>query len=565
MASETPQQKSNTPNIWPWALVVGLLAGFVVGREISPRKGGGETAAEPAAAPTAAAPSPAAAPAMPGKIYKNEADFPASWTKSTALTNVAGLSWDGVTGEQKATAMQALNENNCECGCGMGSIAVCAHKDPNCPRSPKIAKRVVEMAKEGKGLKDILAYIGSENPKPGGGAAPSAAAPTPSSRKVAIPANAPRKGPKHAKVTIVEFSDFQCPFCSMVVPTMEQITKAYPKDVAFVFINFPLRSIHPQAADAAKAFVAAQRQGKGWEMHDKMFANQKALSAADLQKYAGEIGLNAGKFKKDFDDPATAKSVTDDEALASAAGVQGTPTFYANGREPQGRDFDSWKKLIDEEIKKADELLKKGTKPADLYDKLVEANMAAAPAPAAAAAAPAVPSNVKIDVGDSPAIGPRSAPVTVVAFSDFQCPYCSRAVPTMKEIEEKYKGKVRIAFKHLPLDFHQNAKIAAEASMAANEQGKFWPYHDKLFQNQQQLDRSSLEKYAAELGLNMTKFKAALDSGKYKKRVEDDAKLAASVGATGTPTFYVNGKQVVGALPFDQFKPVIDAALTAKN
>jgi protein-disulfide isomerase len=99
--------------------------------------------------------------------------------------------------------------------------------------------------------------------------------------------------------------------------------------------------------------------------------------------------------------------------------------------------------------------------------------------------------------------------------------------------------------------------------MAANEQGKFWPYHDKLFQNQQQLDRPSLEKYAAELGLNMTKFKAALDSGKYKKQVEDDAKLAASVGATGTPTFYVNGKQIVGAQPFDQFKPLIDAALAA--
>ena len=113
--------------------------------------------------------------------------------------------------------------------------------------------------------------------------------------------------------------------------------------------------------------------------------------------------------------------------------------------------------------------------------------------------------------------------MTVVAFSDFQCPFCSRAVPTMKQIEDTYKGKVRIAFKHLPLSFHQNAQIAAEASMAANEQGKFWEMHDKLFANQQQLDRPSLEKYAQELGLNMAKFKAALDSGKFKKQVQEDA------------------------------------------
>ena len=134
-------------------------------------------------------------------------------------------------------------------------------------------------------------------------------------------------------------------------------------------------------------------------------------------------------------------------------------------------------------------------------------------------------------------------------------------MPLLKEIEDKYKGKVRIAFKHLPLDFHNNAKPAAEASMAANEQGKFWEYHDKLFANQQQLDRASLEKYAQELGLNMGKFKAALDSGKYRKLVEDDARQAGQVGATGTPTFFVNGQSVVGAQPFSAFQPIIDQAL----
>ena len=114
--------------------------------------------------------------------------------------------------------------------------------------------------------------------------------------------------------------------------------------------------------------------------------------------------------------------------------------------------------------------------------------------------------------------GPASAKVTVVAFSDFQCPFCSRAVPVLKQIEDEYKGKVKIAFKQLPLPFHDKAHLAAEAALAANEQGKFWQMHDKLFANQQALDRPSLEKYAEELGLNMAKFKAALDSASSRTR-----------------------------------------------
>ena len=111
----------------------------------------------------------------------------------------------------------------------------------------------------------------------------------------------------------------------------------------------------------------------------------------------------------------------------------------------------------------------------------------------------------------------------------------------LKQIEDNYKGKVRIAFKHLPLPFHDNAQLAAEASMAANEQGKFWEYHDKLFANQQALDRPSLEKYAQELGLNMAQVQGRARLGQVQDQVEADARKAPPVGATGTPTFFVNG------------------------
>lgn len=557
MATENRQPSSGGSNIWPWTLAVGLLAGFLVGREMGPRGGGGASGerAEKTGDSVKPAGSEAAGPAT---VYKSEAEFPAGWMKSADMTGVAGISFDGMTDPQKTAAMQALNERDCQCGCGMGHIAGCAKKDPNCPRSPRIAKQVVDLAKQGKTLSALLAYVDGENPKKD---SPSAAAPpAPGPKKVEIPAHSPREGAKHAKVTIVEFSDFQCPFCGRVIPTVKEIMQKYPKDVELVFVNQPL-PFHEHAKDAAKAFLAAQKQNKAWELHDKMFTNQQALTAPDLEKYAKEVGLNVDKWKKDIDDPAIAKLITEDQALASAVGANGTPTFFINGRELSGaQPLPAFQTIIDEEIKKADVLLKKGTKPEQLYAKLMADNIANAPAPAAGGSAP--PSGpVKIDLGKAPVKGSSSAKVTIVAFSDFQCPFCSRAVPTLKQVEDAYKNKVRIAFKQLPLPFHDKAQLAAEASLAAHEQGKFWEYHDKLFANQQALDRPSLEKYAEEIGLNMAKFKAALDSGKYKQQVADDSKLGGSVGATGTPTFFVNGHILVGAQPFDKFKEMIDQEL----
>jgi protein-disulfide isomerase len=116
-----------------------------------------------------------------------------------------------------------------------------------------------------------------------------------------------------------------------------------------------------------------------------------------------------------------------------------------------------------------------------------------------------------------------------------------------------------------PLPFHNHAQLAAEAALAANEQGKFWEMHDKLFGNQQALERGDLEKYAQEIGLDMNKFKSALDSGKFKAHIDRDKAEAAKAGASGTPTFLINGTKLVGAQPVDQFKKLIDEALAKKK
>jgi protein-disulfide isomerase len=542
-----------------WPLVTGLAVGFLVGRETGSR-GSAASGSEPAA--EKASDKVPAGTKMPAKIYKSESEFPEGWTKSADLASVTTVSFTGLTAAQKVTALQALNERDCECGCGMGKIAGCLKKDPNCPRSPNMARLAIDMAKDGKGLGQILAAI-DEKQKPAA-PSPSADAPAGGSKKVVPFAHDLRRGPKPSKVTIVEFSDFQCPFCKRAEPTVKGLLDKYGKDVALVWMNQPL-PFHDHAMDAATAFQAAGRQSpeKAWKLHDKMYENNTALTRDDITKYAGEVGLDVARFKKQWDDPKIKEEVAEDQKIATQVGATGTPTFYINGREIVGaQESSAFEKIIDDEIKQADTLIKKGTPLKDVYTKRLETAALAAP-PSAAPDAPEGKQDVK--VGDAPAKGPASAPVTLVAFSDFQCPFCSRAVPTLKEVEAAYPGKLRIAFKEMPLPFHDKAHLAAEAALAANEQGKFWQMHDKLFANQQALDRPSLEKYAQELGLDMGKFKKALDTGKFKDKVDAEAKEGAAVGATGTPTFFINGSKLVGAQPLDSFKAAIDKELKAKG
>jgi protein-disulfide isomerase len=420
---------------------------------------------------------------------------------------------------------------------------------PAADSGPSAGLAVAEVA--GAGDRD---NAGRQPPGAAAAAAPAAArapAPPPAAgggKRVVLAGHHPRKGPAVAKVTLVEFSDFQCPYCSRVTQLVEQITAAYPKDVAFVFVNFPLRSMHPHAAGAATAFLAAHRQGAaaGWRMHDQLFANQQALTPADLERHAAAAKLDLRRWKKDLADPAVARMLADDEALAMRLGVPGTPSFFVNGRELSG-GLDNWRVLIDEELKRADAALAQGVKPADLYRHFLD--QADKP--------------ITVEVGSAPSRGPAGAPVTIVAFSEFQCPYCSKALPGLKQVEDSYKGKVRIAFKNLLIPGHEQAPLAAEAALAAHEQGKFWPYHDKLFENQRALDRQSLERYAGELKLDLARFRQALDSGKHKKAVEADLAQAATLGASATPTFFVNGRKLMGAKDFPEWKAIIDDTLAS--
>jgi protein-disulfide isomerase len=171
--------------------------------------------------------------------------------------------------------------------------------------------------------------------------------------------------------------------------------------------------------------------------------------------------------------------------------------------------------------------------------------VAAAPPPAAV---PAARTGVSVPLRpDDPARGPSGAKVTVVEFSDFQCPFCSRAEPAVKALEQAHAQDVRVVWKHLPLGFHQNARPAALAAEAARQQGKFWEMHDKLFAAQSALSDATYAKAAAELGLDLGRFKVSLASPETARRVDADAAAAGAAGVSGTPSFVVNGELVVGS------------------
>jgi protein-disulfide isomerase len=158
--------------------------------------------------------------------------------------------------------------------------------------------------------------------------------------------------------------------------------------------------------------------------------------------------------------------------------------------------------------------------------------------------------------------GAKDAPVTIIEFSDFQCPFCKTANATVKQILDKYPGKVRLVFRDYPLvSLHPQAPKAHEAARCAAEQGKFWEYHDILFDRSPRMAPADLKQYAQELKLDPAAFAQCLDSGKYTAEVDKDVQEGSGLGITGTPSFFVNGRQLVGAQPMTAFQKLIDGEL----
>jgi protein-disulfide isomerase len=394
--------------------------------------------------------------------------------------------------------------------------------------------------------------------------------------KIALPA----KGSKTPKVEIIEVSDFQCPYCRRVNPTMKKLLATYGKDVRVRFLHQPL-PFHREAKKAAVASAAAGMQGKFWPYHDKLFANQRALKPSQLEQYAKELAasdsaFSFAKWKTDFNNPVMDAFVDRNQATAIAVRATGTPMFFVNGKTLRGaQPYPKFEAIVKAEIAAAGKrsgqrwiTARTKTNNAALASYVYEGkNPPAAPARRAKSnkrkpREDLATYKVSIDLKKDAIKGnKRTALVTLVEFSEFQCPFCSKVNPRISQVMKEYGQKVRVIFKHNPLSFHKDAFPAAEASLCAKDQGKFWDYHDKLFSNQRQLKAEHLDKYATDLKLDMDKFKTCMSSHKHKAQIKADQSLAGKVTARGTPNIFINGRKLTGARPYADFKKIIDEKL----
>jgi protein-disulfide isomerase len=380
--------------------------------------------------------------------------------------------------------------------------------------------------------------------------------------KVLVQDDDPIRGPKDALVTMIIFSDFQCPFCKRVEDTLKQVAQAYPQDVRFVWKDNPL-PFHPRAKPSATLarFAYKAKGDKGfWDAHDAIFESNPKLEDDDLKGIAEKLGLKWDDVKTAIDNNKFGEKIDGSVELANDVQARGTPHFFINGVRLSGaQPLDAFKKAIDEQLTKAKALVAKGTPKAKVYDELMKD-----------AKGPPPPEKKEIPAPDaqSPVKGPASAKVTIQIFSDFQCPFCKRVEPTLAELEKEYGGKIKLVWRHMPLPFHADAPLASQAAQEAFAQKgntAFWKMHDKLFEvqgtSEDAIKRPGLEKIAQDIGLNMDKFKAALDSSAHKAKIEADTKIGNDAGINGTPAFVINGYYLSGAQPAAAFKKLINRAL----
>jgi protein-disulfide isomerase len=368
----------------------------------------------------------------------------------------------------------------------------------------------------------------------------------------------PMRGPQTAPVTIVEFSDFQCPYCKRAEVTVVELRKKYGDKVRIVWKDEPL-PFHPRAEPAAELAREARAQrgdAAFWDAHDALYETQPKLDDDDLTGVAQKLGLNVGKVKEALSSHRYKKGIDADADLADDLEASGTPHFFINGRRLVGaQPLEKFTAIIEEELRHADELRGRGIAAAKVYDEMVKDGKGPKP----------LEKRAVVAMAGAPSRGPANAPIVIQEFSDFQCPFCSRAESTMNDLMKAYPGKVKLVWRNMPLSFHDHAHLAAEAAMEAQAQkgnDAFWKLHDLMYENQKDLSRETLDGYAKKLGLDMTKWANALDQGTHKAAVDKDAKLGSDASVSGTPAFFINGYFLSGAQPFAKFRRVVDQALS---
>ena len=389
----------------------------------------------------------------------------------------------------------------------------------------------------------------------------------------------PVKGSPNAVVEIVEVGEYECPFCARAQGTLKELARLYPDTVRFTFLHQPL-PFHDLALPTALISVVAQEQGKFWEFSELIFAEQRQLSAQNTRAIAARVGLPPARVEEASKSPRIQGIVENQRRVANALGAKGTPSFFVNGTAIKGAlGIEAFKRIIDIEVALSGKASAsperaeayrmgriKDTNP-DLYRFLYAGEM---PLPAKAEAAPPKQRvtlsekepvyKATVNPTDAARGDVRTALVTLVTFLGYQCVHSGTAMANFNALQERYGDTLRLVIKHLPLSIHTHAEAAAIAAMCAQEQGKFWEMNTHLFANKR-LSPAALRGKAKSAGLDLPRWKACIDGGSMVRRVHEDAALGRQIGARGTPISYINGRRVIGALPIEDLRSIIDAEM----
>jgi protein-disulfide isomerase len=367
--------------------------------------------------------------------------------------------------------------------------------------------------------------------------------------------DAPASGPLDAPVTVVAWSDYACSYCNRVQGTLDHLVRLYPGQLRWVHRTLPLDDDDTLAPEAA---LAAAAQGRFRPMNDRLFALGGRVDRPTVELLARELGLDMVRFRADLDTRLHRASIAADMSDARTLGVSATPTFFVNGRPVHGNQpLRVFADIVDQELARAVRLR------AD-YDALVADGKPTADVALEPGARRELNPRTLYRVGlglPGHQVGPDDALVTIVAWGDFECPFCAKQAPVLAHLRDKYKGDVRIIYRHLAMSFHRKAALAAEAAVAAADQGKFWAFHDQVYANFGNLERADLERFAQAAGLDLPRFRAALDDRRYHDAIAAEAAAAEALGVNGTPTVFINGAPIGGLRDADTMDRVVDAHL----
>jgi protein-disulfide isomerase len=404
----------------------------------------------------------------------------------------------------------------------------------------------------------------SHSPPNGGQPAPHTAADEADASVPVLPNDA-TWGSRTAPVTIVEFADFECPFCARAEPALTQIREKYgPERLRIVWKNDPL-PFHPNArpaAEAAAGVFAFGGRDAFWRFHDLALLGQSSLTEDTFVAWARAAGVgDAEAFRSTLRSHAWAPEVDADVAEAGKLGATGTPWFFVNGVRLIGAQRESaLQAVIDVQILAAESKLSSGVSPDRIYGVLAKENFARQSDDDDDSQSDAK-TIFKVPIADSPLRGARGAMVTIVEFSDYECPYCRGVEATLQKLRVRYGDKLRLAVKNEPIAFHKHAEAAAEAALEVRaEKGDagFWAMHDALFEQQADLSGDTLVRLAESAGARPDLVRSAIATHRYAANIDADADLADDLGADGTPQFFIDGRRLAGAQPEEKFAAIID-------